>query len=143
MPTGKQFESLALEYLRGVVLVGPGLCDLGLEAGRFGHPVIVIDSDLPSVTRVNRMALDEGLPVRAMQDEFAGWPIDKRYDTIVVSGLLPLLSRSSADDLIRRVQQHLVPGGRAILSVPVGGGDAPRSDRWRLLPGELEEMFDG
>lgn len=116
------FETLALDYLKGAVLdLGAGLGNLSLEAGRRGHHVVAVDASPAAVARINADAQQERLPVRAMHADVEKWPIDRNYDTIVTIGLLMFFRRERALDLLQAIQEHVNPGGRAIVNVLIEG----------------------
>lgn len=116
------FETLALDYLRGTVLdLGSGLGNLSLEAGRRGHHVVAVDGSPAAVARINTDAQREGLSVRAIQADIERWIIDQPYDTIVAIGLLMFFRRERALELLLAIQEHVNPGGRAIVNVLIEG----------------------
>ena len=142
------FEVLALDHLRGTVLdLGSGLGNLSLEAGRRGHRVVAVDASPAAVARINTDAQREGLPVRAIQVDLARWSIDQPYDTIVAIGLLMFFRRERALGLLRSIQEHVNPGGRAIVNVLIEGTTYMGMfdpDNYYLFPStELEEQFAG
>ncbi len=116
------FETVALDYLTGTVLdLGSGLGNLSLEAGRRGHHVVAVDASPAAVARINTDAQREGLSVRAIQADIERWIIDQPYDTIVAIGLLLFFCRERAFELLHAIQEHVNPGGRAIVNVLVEG----------------------
>ena len=116
------FETLALDYLKGTVLdLGSGLGNLSLEAGRRGHKVVAVEASAAAVERINVDAQRQKLPVKAIQADVESWPIDREYDTIVAIGLLMFFRRERALDLLRAMQEHVNPGGRAIVNVLIEG----------------------
>jgi tellurite methyltransferase len=142
------FETLAIEYLKGEVLdVGSGLGNLSLEAGRRGHRVVAVDASPTAVERINMDARREGLPVEAMQVDVENWRIDRMYDTIVAIGLLMFFRREQALDLLRAIQEHVSPGGHAIVNVLIEGttylGMFDPETYYLFARKELEECFSG
>jgi len=116
------FEGMALGQLRGTVLdLGCGLGNLALEAGRRGHEVVAVDASPTAVARIRSAAAAEGLRVRAEQADIASWRIDRTYDSIVAIGLLMFFRRERALELLKDIQDHVVPGGRAVINVLVEG----------------------
>lgn len=116
------FETLALDYLKGTVLdLGCGLGNLSLEAGRRGHRVVAVDASPAAVTRINSAAERQGLPVKAILADIETWTIDQPYETIVAIGLLMFFRRERALELLRAIQEHVKPGGRAIVNVLIEG----------------------
>ena len=142
------FEQLALKYLKGDVLdLGAGLGNLSLEAGRRGHRVLAVDASATAVSRINADAQRQGLPVSAICADIAGWNIDRNYDTIIAIGLLMFFRREQALQLLLTIQEHVSPGGRAIVNVLIEGTtymDMFDLDDYCLFPKhELEQRFDG
>jgi len=142
------FETFALDYLVGTVLdLGSGLGNLSLEAGRRGHRVIAVDASPAAVARINTDAQREGLPVRAIQADVEKWSIDQPYDTIVAIGLLMFFRRERALELLRCIQEHVNPGGRAIVNVLVEGttymGMFDADNYYLFAHKQLEEQFAG
>ena len=142
------FETLALDYLAGDILdLGCGLGNLSMEAGRRGHRVVAVDASPTAVARLNEDAKREGLPVRAIQADIDSWTIDESYDTIVAIGLLMFFRCETALKLLTAIQEHVKPGGRAIVNVLIEGTTYLAMfdlDNYCLFrPNELEERFDG
>ena len=142
------FETLAVDYLTGSVLdLGSGLGNLSLGAGRRGHRVVAVDASLTAVVRINADAHREGLPVQAIQADIDSWTIDQSYDTIVAIGLLMFFRRERALRLLRAIQEHVRPGGRAIINVLIEGttylGMFDPNNYYLFRRNELEEQFTG
>jgi tellurite methyltransferase len=142
------FEILALDYLAGDILdLGCGLGNLSLEAGRRGHRLLAVDASPTAVARLNKDAQREGLPVRAVQADIERWAIDKSYDTIVAIGLLMFFRHERALQLLTVIQDHVTPGGRAIVNVLIEGttylGMFDPDNYCLFRRTELEERFDG
>jgi tellurite methyltransferase len=116
------FESRALDHIAGTVLdLGCGLGNLALEAARLGHHVVAVDSSPAAIARIEAAADEEALPVRAVEGDLTRWEIDRDYTTIVAIGLLMFFRRDRALELLRDIQGHVEPGGRAIVNVLVEG----------------------
>ena len=142
------FETLALDYLKGEVLdLGCGLGNLSLEAGRRGHPVVAVDASPTAIIRINTDAHREKLPVRAIQADIERWTIDQPYDTIVAIGLLMFFRHRRALALLRAIQEHVNPGGRAIVNVLIEGttymGMFDPDNYCLFRRNDLEERFAG
>jgi tellurite methyltransferase len=142
------FEILAFDYLAGDILdLGCGLGNLSLEAGRRGHRVMAVDVSPTAVARINKDAEREGLSVRGIQADIENWTIDESYDTIVVIGLLMFFRRETALKLLSAVQEHVKPGGRAIVNVLIEGttylGMFDPDNYCLFRRNEVEERFDG
>ncbi|HSB81532.1 MAG TPA: class I SAM-dependent methyltransferase [Candidatus Methylomirabilis sp.] len=116
------FKQLALEYLSGAVLdIGCGLGNLSLEAGRRGCRVVAVDGSVTAIARIRTAAMEEGLPVEAVQTDLTHYRIDRHYDAIVAIGLLMFFHKKRAMTLLEDIQAHVRPGGRAIVNVLVEG----------------------
>ena len=142
------FETLALDYLKGSVLdLGSGIGNLSLEAGRRGHRVTAVDASPTAVARINADAAREKIPVRAIAADIGSWVIDAQYDTIVAIGLLMFFRRERALELLRAIQEHVNPGGRAIINVLIEGttymGMFDADNFYLFASAELEERFGG
>jgi len=142
------FETLALNYLKGEILdLGAGIGNLSLEAARRGHTVLAVEASPTAVTRINRDAEQEGLPVTAIQQDIEHWNIDKPCDTIVCIGLLMFFRRDTALKILSGIQDKIKPGGIAIINVLIEGTSFMGmfdQDNYYLFPrGELERRFNG
>jgi tellurite methyltransferase len=142
------FETLALKYLKGEVLeLGCGLGNLSLEAAKQGHRVVTVDASPTAVARVHADATCEGLPVQVIQADIEKWSIDRSYDTIVAIGLLMFFPHETAIKLLQAVQEHVKPGGCAIVNVLLDGttymGMFDLDNYCLFQPKELEERFAG
>jgi tellurite methyltransferase len=141
------FEILALDYIKGSVLdLGCGLGNLSLEAGRRAHHVLAVDASPTAVARLIKEAQREGLTVRGTQADIENWTIDESYDTIVAIGLLMFFRRETALKLLTAIQEHVKPGGRAIVNVLIEGttylGMFDPDNYCLFGRNELEERFD-
>ena len=141
-------ESLVLKYLTGTVLdLGCGLGNLSLEAARRGHRVVAVDAGRTAIERIEAEAQREGLPAQAIETDIDTWEIDRQYDSIVAIGLLMYFQRERALGLLRSIQDHVSPGGRAAINVLALGAtstDMLDDDSCYLFPpDELQEQFAG
>jgi tellurite methyltransferase len=141
------FETLALEYLVGDILdFGCGLGNLSLAAGRRGHRVLAVDASPTAITRLNKDAQREGLPVRGIQADIENWTIADLYDTIVAIGLLMFFRHETALKLLT-IQEHVKSGGWAIVNVLIEGttylGMFDPENYCLFRRNDLEERFAG
>jgi len=79
--------------------------------------------------------------------DIESWTIDRMYDTIVAIGLLMFFRRERALDLLRAIQEHVQPGGRAIVNVLIEGttylGMFDPDNYYLFSADELENRFAG
>lgn len=116
------FEELALAHLRGSVLdLGCGLGNLALAAARRGHAVEALDSSPTAVAHLAATAAAERLPLCAQCVDLASGDVEGEHDTIVAIGLLMFFARERALELLRSIQEHVRPGGVAVVNVLVEG----------------------
>jgi tellurite methyltransferase len=142
------FELLALDHLRGAVIdLGCGLGNLSLESARRGHETVAVDASPTAVARITAAAEKEGLRLRAVQADIATWHMDRNYDTVVAIGLLMFFHRARALELLQAVQEHVTPGGCAIVNVLIEGttytGMFDPDDHYLFGAHELEDRFAG
>ncbi len=142
------FETRALEHLSGEVLdLGCGLGNLSLEAARRDHRVVAVDTSPTAVARIRGDARREGLPVEALERDLERWEIDRPFDTIVCIGLVMFFSRERALRILRDLQEHVRPGGRAVVNTLIEGTTYMEmfdpAGHCLLAPDELEEAFAG
>ena len=142
------FEVRALEHIKGTVLdLGCGLGNLALAAARRGHRVTAVDASAAAIAHIERTTLAERLPVHAQLTEAADWKFERNYTTVVSVGLLMFLPRDRALHLLRGIQDHVEPGGRAIINVLTDGTtfmDMFQPDGYCLFGrDELENSFSG
>ena len=116
------FESAAAPYVRGRTLdLGCGLGNLGIEAARKGARVVAVDASPTAIVRIVQASLAENLGIAAVLADVAAYRIAGSYDTIVAIGLLMFLQRAHALALLAEMQNHVAPGGVAIVNVLVEG----------------------
>lgn len=142
------FEARALGYLEGTVLdLGCGLGNLTLEAARRGHKVVAVDASPAAIARIEVVAKHENLPIRALVADLARWEIDGNYSTIAAIGLLMFFPRERSIEFLRSIQEHVEPGGRAIVNVLVEGTTFMEMFQpggyYLFRRSELEELFSG
>lgn len=142
------FEQLALSHVAGGVLdLGCGLGNLSLEAARRGCCVTAVDASATAVGHLRAAALEEHLPVQALQSDLRCFRIEQDYDTIVAIGLLMFFRRERALALLREIGQRVRPGGLAIVNVLIEGttylGMFKPDEYYLFGANELEQAFAG
>ncbi|MCC7485117.1 MAG: methyltransferase domain-containing protein [Burkholderiales bacterium] len=116
------FEKVALQFLRGRVLdYGCGLGNLAVEAARRGHEVVAVDASAAAIARIRDVARAERLKLDGIEAEIGTWAIPGSFDTIAAIGLFMFFPRETALSLLRGMQEHVAPGGIAIVNVLVEG----------------------
>ncbi len=142
------FETRALDHLVGDVLdLGSGLGNLTLAAARRGHRVVAVDASPTAVARIRDAARLEGLGIDAFEADLGRWEIDRPYDTIVSIGLLMFFPRPRALRILGDLQEHVRPGGRAVVNTLIAGTTYMEmfepAGHCLLAPDELAERFAG
>jgi len=116
------FERVTLAHVHGTVLdLGCGLGNLALEAARRGCAVTAIDASATAIARIREAAEKEHLAVEALEADLARFSIGRDYDSIVAIGLLMFFPQAGALAMLRDIQAHVRPGGRAIVNVLIEG----------------------
>lgn len=142
------FEKAVLPFVAGRVLdLGCGLGNLSIEAAHRGATVTAFDASAAAIEHLRDVAGKENLPLLAQQADLEGYVIDRDYDTIIAIGLLMFMGRPAALALLGQIQQHVAPGGCAIVNVLVEGttymGMFDDSDHYLFGRDELTEAFAG
>jgi len=116
------FEEAALPHLTGSVLdLGSGLGNLSIEAARRGASVVAVDASPTAVAHIQRVAEQEKLALQGVRADLSNYRIDGQFDTIAAIGLLMFFEREQALALLDEIQQHVKPGGRAVVNVLIEG----------------------
>lgn len=116
------FEQRALPWLQGRVLdYGCGLGNLALAAGRRGCTVLALDASPAAIEHLQARAAAEALPVQAVLQDLASHHVEGEFDTVVCIGLLMFFDCDTAWRKLRELQDHLRPGGVAVVNVLVEG----------------------
>ena len=116
------FEEIALPWLRGQVLdFGCGLGNLAIAAARRGCSVLALDGSPTAIEHLRQRAAQAALPIVAQEVDLADYRLQEDYDTVVSIGLLMFLDCEHAWRQLAQLQEHLRPGGVAIINVLVQG----------------------
>jgi tellurite methyltransferase len=130
------FEKATLPFVSGRVL------ELGCGLGN-----LAIGEISTAVERVRSAAAAERLAIEAIDTDLETYAIEGLFDTIVAIGLLMFVRRPTALAMLRAIQEHVAPGGRAIVNVLVEGTtymDMFDPDSYCLFgANELDERFAG
>ena len=116
------FEQAALAHLSGTVLdLGCGLGNLSVEAARRGASVVAVDASPTAIAHIQQVAAEEKLALQGIQADLSNYRIDRQFDSIVAIGLLMFFGKERALQLLAEIQQHVKPGGRAVVNVLIEG----------------------
>lgn len=116
------FEKLALPYLHGNLLdMGCGLGNLSIEAARRGCSVLALDVSPIAIARIQQVASEEALPLRAEQADFETYWISEMFDTVVAIGLFMFFPKERALGLLADAQAHVKPNGITVVNVLIEG----------------------
>ena len=142
------FEEEALPHLTGSVLdLGCGLGNLAIEAARRGASVVAVDASPTAIARIQQVAEEEKLALRAVQADLGNYQIDGPFDSIVAIGLLMFFDRPRALELLDDIQRHVKPGGCAVINVLIEGTTFLRLFQpgyyYLFRRDELEQCFAG
>jgi SAM-dependent methyltransferase len=127
-----------IEYFRQFVKAGQPALDVACGAGRLMVPYVEAGLDVdgcdasPDMVRLCREAASAvgGSPTMSCQ-AMHELDLRRRYATIFVCGGLGLGSTRDQDQqALRRLYEHLEPGGRLVLDNEVPYSDARDWDRW-------------
>lgn len=142
------FEQAALAHLTGAVLdLGCGLGNLSIEAARRGASVAAVDASPTAIAHIQQVAAEEKLALQGVQADLENYRITGQFDTIVAIGLLMFFGKERALQLLGEIQQHVKPGGRAVVNVLIEGttymGMFQPGHYYLFGRDELEQRFAG
>jgi tellurite methyltransferase len=116
------FEEQALAYLSGDVLdFGCGMGNLAFAAAAKGCSVTALDASPAAVDHIRARAAEESVAVRVALADLRDYRIDRDYDCIVCIGLLMFFDCPTAFKVLAQLQEHVRPGGFAVVNVLVQG----------------------
>jgi SAM-dependent methyltransferase len=118
-------------------------CGSGLplvELVQRGYEVEGLDSSRDMLDRCRARAAAAGLAVTLHQGDMQSFSLERRFRSIFVAGgsFTLLTSDEDARQTLRRIHEHLVPGGAALLTLEVPDLDVERAfiGRFRETRGE-------
>lgn len=116
------FEEMALPHLRGRVLdYGCGLGNLAIAAARRGCSVVAVDGSPAAIRHLLQRAEAQSLAIEAKEADLRSYRLGEEFDVIVSIGLLMFLDCPTAFHRLEELQQHVRPGGTAIINVLIEG----------------------
>ncbi len=116
------FEQAVLPHVSGRVLdYGCGLGNLTVAAARKGCSVKALDASPAAIAHLQRVALEQGLPIEAAQADLRAYELTEDFDAVVCIGLLMFFDCHTAFRQLHGLQQHVRPGGTAAINVLVEG----------------------
>jgi tellurite methyltransferase len=116
------FEKQTLPFLTGDVLdFGCGLGNLAFAAARQGCRVTALDASAAAIDHIRSRAAMEGVTLSAAVADLSDYRIDADYDCVVSIGLLMFLDCPKAFQALSAIQEHVRPGGYAVVNVLVEG----------------------
>ena len=142
------FEVKALPYLHGEVLdLGSGMGNLAFAAAKQGCKVTALDASPAAVEHMRARAAQDALPVAPSRADLREYPIQDQYDCIVSIGLLMFFDCPTACRVLSELQQHVRPGGHAVVNVLIAGTTYLEmfepEEHCLFAPFELKQRFSG
>ncbi|MCK9381685.1 MAG: methyltransferase domain-containing protein [Sulfuritalea sp.] len=116
------FELAALPHLKGRVLdFGCGLGNLAIAAAQRGCSVAALDASPSAISHLRQRALDQALPVEAVEADLRSHELGEDFDCVISIGLLMFFDCPTASRVLSMLQARVRPGGVAIINVLVEG----------------------
>jgi tellurite methyltransferase len=142
------FEQQALPYLRGAVLdYGCGLGQLALAAARQGCSVLALDASRTAIEHLRQVAQAEALTLTAAEADLRCHQLHDQFDAVACIGLLMFFDCPTAFAQLQQLQDHVRPGGVAVINVLVEGttylGMFDPAGHCLFARGEMHQRFAG
>ena len=139
----------ALRYVRGgrALDLGAGAGRDSLYLARNGFEVTAVDMACSGIGRMNAVASNESLPLRAIIGDISDFECASQLSLIVSVLVLNHMPDAAARSLIERIKLHVTDGGVCVVSTITKDSESYRLKPGRGLfypgPGELRELFQG
>ena len=126
IPTGSAFGKPSAEIISLADTLPPkaSVLDLGCGEGRNslflaqrGFDVTAVDISTHGINKLSSLASEQGLALRTDVADMRSWQFDREFDLIVSHGCLHLIERDAWGQVLRRIQNHTVPGGYDVVAV--------------------------
>ena len=142
------FEQQALPYLRGAVLdYGCGLGQLAMAAARQGCSVLALDASRTAIEHLRHAAQAEALTITAAEADLRRYELHDQFDAVACIGLLMFFDCPTAFAQLQQLQDHVRPGGVAVINVLVEGttylGMFDPAGHCLFARGEMQQRFAG
>ena len=134
------WRELAERHGTPVLDLGCGTGRVALHLAERGHGVVGIDADSELAAELNTRASDRGLPVEAVVADVRTFDLGRRFPLVVAPMQVVQLLGGTAgrEAMLRRVADHLEPGGVLAVALADPFDDEPADDA--LLP--LADMLE-
>ncbi|WP_341923178.1 methyltransferase domain-containing protein, partial [Polaromonas sp. YR568] len=96
---------------------GCGLGNLAVAAARQGCAVLALDASPTAIAHLRESARSTGLSIEAAEEDLRSYQLQGEFDTVVSIGLLMFLDCPTALRKLQELQDHLRPGGVAVINV--------------------------
>lgn len=116
------YENFARRIDALVLELGVGTGRLALPLAQAGFQVVGIDSSEAMLAVARRKAEEQRIAgLRLARADMAGFSLDEKFGLVfcALGGLLHLPGRREQIEALRRVREHLLPDGVAVIDIPV------------------------